>query len=239
MTFRTVSSAALAGLSLLAALVAIAAMPRAEAGAAPLTACVNKKTGATKMVFGKKAKRKCPKGSKKVTWPNEAGLSVFDATGKKVGRLLGVTQYGPYNVFQVLRSGGSYSYMAGGPLFPTLDQATGPTAVTFKTADCSGKAYLAAGGVQPPFFQDLLKKVYLGQYRHVFRTFQPSGLGTPVIRTGDGTVEYGAPPFTTYTLNPYTGLCEVDEASFTGGLYGLNTVPTPSPVDFTGPLSVR
>lgn len=238
MTFRNFLTTAMAGLALVVALVAMVAMSRAEADAATLTACVNKKTGATKMVFGNKAKRKCPKGSRKVTWPNESGLSVFDATGRKVGRLLGVTQSGPYTIFQVLRNGGAYSYMAGGPLFPTFDPITGPFPVSFKTADCSGKAYLAAGGVQPPFFQDLLKRSYRGQYRHVFRTFTSSGLGTPVARTGDGTVEYGG-VVSTYTLNSFSGECELDEASFTGGLYGLKTVQIPKPVDFTGPLKVR
>ncbi len=238
MALRAIPVSAALAIALLGALIALAAMPRAEADAATLTACVNNKTGAMKMVFGNKAKRKCPKGSKKVTWPNESGLSVFDANGKRVGRLLGVSQFGPYTLLQVLRSGGSYTYSSGGPLFPSVDPNTGFAAVTFKTADCSGKAYVASGGVQPPFIQDLLKKSFLGDYRLIFRTFQGSGLGTPVAHTGDGTVEYG-PLVTTYTLNPNTGACELDEASFTGGLYGLKTVSIPNPVDFTGPLRIR
>ena len=69
-----------------------------EAGAAKLTACVKKKSGAMRLVSGKKAKKKCPKGWRKVTWEKGKGvapLKVVAADGKVVGTLVGMVQSGP------------------------------------------------------------------------------------------------------------------------------------------------
>ncbi|MFA4927952.1 MAG: hypothetical protein WC558_05510 [Patulibacter sp.] len=45
-----------------------------------VTACVDNRTGATKVLLGKKAKRKCPKGSTRMTW-NVAGRDGKNGTG--------------------------------------------------------------------------------------------------------------------------------------------------------------
>src|SRR5690349_18840933 len=55
---------------LLAVLVVAGAvlLPASGASAATLTACVKKKTGEMRLRQGKAAKKKCPKGFKKVHW---------------------------------------------------------------------------------------------------------------------------------------------------------------------------
>src|SRR6478735_3290281 len=82
------------------------------ADAATLTACVNKKTGEMRLRTGKAAKKKCPKGWRKVRWNTKGAagkqgtpgvngtngtngapgpnISVKDATGAVVGQLMGV-----------------------------------------------------------------------------------------------------------------------------------------------------
>jgi hypothetical protein len=152
------------GLSLTTAATAGAAKKKPPA---TVTACVNAKSGATKVLLGKKAKTKCAKGWKKVTW-NVAGakgrtglngkdgvngangangkdgsnappIQVRDATGRSLGSLVGsFPLFGPMPIFFVLApDGGIYSYAESGQLFP---MASGSP--SFMDAACSGPAYL-------------------------------------------------------------------------------------------------
>lgn len=70
--------------------------PVQGADAAKLTACM-KKNGEMRLVAGKKAKERRPKGWRNVTWnkrgkkgPSGPRIQVRDADGKSVGTLLGV-----------------------------------------------------------------------------------------------------------------------------------------------------
>lgn len=208
------------------------------ADAAKLTACVSKKTGAVQILLGKKAKGKCRKGSKKISLDDGNGRPVVDAKGRRVGTLVGTSEAGPYAIFQVLRNGGIYNYMGGGALFPTDLTSGGAFPVNYKTADCSGKAYITSAGFPPASFVNLLKNALRGQFRAVNREFTGSGFGTPKAFTGDGTTENVAVAITTYEINS-SGICVVDTASFTGILYGMRVVSIPKPIDFTGPLRIR
>src|SRR3954447_1088407 len=86
----------------------------AQAASKPttVTACVNKKSGATKVLLGSKAKKKCAKGWSKVTWSvagkngangsngsngtngaagkNAVGLQVRDSAGTVLGTYAGM-----------------------------------------------------------------------------------------------------------------------------------------------------
>lgn len=115
-----------------------------------VTACVNSKTGATKVLLGSKAKKKCAKGWTKMTWnvsgqngadgkngasganglPGSPGIKgadggavvVFDAEGNRIGRFAGGIGFGlPLPAIQVLGDdGGLYLYLESGQLLPSL-----------------------------------------------------------------------------------------------------------------------
>lgn len=227
---------------LMALMVAALALPVERANAAKMTACVNKKNGTMKMVFGKKAKKKCPKGYKKVTWnsqgPAGPNLSVYDSNNQRVGRFLGVSGESGLPVFEVARQGGIYNYLNNGSLLPGGFQGGG-VPVTFKTNDCTGNAYVAASGASPgPWYIDLLTKSLSGMNRVVYRSFQITGFGTPLVWVGNMTSEEVTVAIPTYEFDD-TGACVPDQANFTGTLFGLDSVPTPTPYDFTGPLEIR
>ena len=230
--------------TLLAALLSMAvlsvAMPVADADAARLTACVNKKNGDMKMRFGKKAKKKCPKGWKKVVWNDTksgALASVYSADNRLVGKFLGSGfMFAPWPVYTVQRSGGQYLYESG------TGTLMGLGSPDFLTADCAGPAYLALTSATP-IPQGIIDRYIRslgGSTRIVFRTEDPLGnFGVPRAWRGDGNSQPVGAPITIYDLNSETGACEVDDAAFTGSLLGLNGVTIPTPYDFTGPLTVR
>lgn len=231
-----------AGTALILALaVAAVAVPVERASAATLTACVNKKTGEMKMRFGKKAKRKCPKGFRKVTWNDSATSklpSVFAADGTLVGEYLGSgLLLSPLPFYQVrLEDGGQYIYQAGTGTMVPLGSPD------FTDAGCTGTAYLGLDGPTPLPTAVVARfvKNLQGLTRIVFRTENALGdLGVPRVWTGSGQSQPVAAAITTYDLNSETGACEVDDPAFTGTLLGLQTVTTPTPYDFEGPLEVR
>ena len=229
-----------AGTALILALAAAAlAVPVEKAGAATLTACVNKKTGEMKMRFGKKAKKKCPKGYKKVSW-NDSSTgklpSVYGADGSRVGEFLGSTFIGaPYPFYAVLRNGGQYIYLAGsGEMIPLGSPS-------FTNASCTGTAYLEQSGATPsPTETTRFIKALGGTNRIIFRTQSATGdYGTPLAWTGDGTA-VPAVAVSLYELNEETGACQAAAGGpFTGTLFGLRSVTVPTPYDFQGPLSLR
>lgn len=228
---------------LMALMVAAVALPVERAEAAKMTACVNKKTGTMKMVFGKKAKKKCPKGYKKVTWnsqgPAGPNLSVFDSNDQRVGRFVGVTTVGSeLPIFQVVREGGIYNYLGSGTLLPA-DFLGGGIPFAYTTADCSGEPYLAAGGAPGQWYIDFLGKSLAGMNRLVVRSFDQSGFGVPTAWVGNETSEVtsgGGIPIYGIDSN---GTCALGDPGFVGVLFGLDEVSVPKPYDFDGPLEIR
>ena len=238
LTLRMKSFVGIGTALLMALMVAVVALPVDRADAAKLTACVNKKTGAVKMVFGNKAKKKCPKGYKKVTWDSQSGskLSVYGADGKRVGRFLGILP-DELPIFQVERNGGIYSYLSGGILFPS--NATSGLNVSFKTADCSGDAYIPAGGGFPQWYLDFITDSLAGMNRIVFRSVGQFGFGVPRAWVGNLTFEEVPIATNLFKLDDTTGACVPGEQGFNGTLLGLDEVTVPTPYDFQGPLEVR
>lgn len=209
-----------------------------EAGAAKLTACVNKKTGAMRLVSGKKAKKKCPKGWRKVTWEKDKGngpLRVFSADGKLVGTLVGTGPVGPgVSAYSVLRNGGIYSYLGGGQLFPA--QAFSAAGPEFKTADCTGTAYIGLEGVITPTIQDFYTGLFGGTFRFILREFSPAGLSPALSWKFSGLTEPIAVATPLYELEA-DGTCSPGNPTFTGTLFQFNSETAPP--DFKGPLSIR
>ena len=234
------------GMALLMALmVATVALPVSQADAAKLTACVNKKTGAMKMVFGKKAKKKCPKGYTKVTWnsqgPAGPNLSVYDSAGNRVGRFLGIdVASAELPVYQVAREGGIYSYFGSGTMLPTGFAGGAALPITFKENTCTGDAYLVAGGSPPAqWYLDFLGKALSGMNRIVTRTVEISGFGVPEAWVGNETYEeISGAGISLYGIDG-SGNCVEEDSGFTGILFGLDSVDVPTPYDFDGPLEVR
>jgi hypothetical protein len=234
-SMRSPRRALLAALVTAAALLATLVMPAAEADAAKLTACVKKKTGAMKLVTGKKAKKKCPKGWRKVTWntrgprgpqgPAGPQLMLKDATGAIVGKFLGVYPSGG-TIYIVERDGGQYVYFGSGTLYPTGSPS-------YTTADCSDTARLtSSSGVA---YTEMVLKLIGGPFRFVFRTSTGGLFGPAMAWKSSGTYEsvVTAP---LYRMNGSTGVCELDDPAFTGELIALD--PVPAPPDFVGPLVI-
>lgn len=238
-SFAIAAFAAVLALALALTLSAVV-VPVATADAATLTACVNKKNGNVKMRFGKKAKKKCPKGWKKVRWNDSntgALAAVYSGDGKRVGKFLGSSfLFGPFPIYAVQRDGGQYLYETGS------GDLLGIGSPDFTTADCTGPGYLGIDSATPvpQGIVDRYVASLLGPTRIVFRTEDSLGnLGVPRAWTGSGTSEVIGAGIATYDLNGETGACEIDEPAFTGVLISLRQVTIPTPYDFVGPLTVR
>lgn len=221
-------------------------IPASHAGAATITACVNKKTGDLKIRHGKAAKRKCPKGWSKLRWnatgpqglPGVAGapgtngqqgpagpaFNVKDATGAVVGQFMGTIPEG-VPLYTVLRDGGLYIYLGSGQLLPI-------TNIDYKTNDCSGTAYMQGSNQFAPSIFALLVS---GPFRAVFRTSSGGTFGPASVFTGHGTTE-NVSSVQLYEHNSSTGICQTDGAPVTGYLAPLD--PIAAPPDFTGPLTI-
>jgi hypothetical protein len=237
---------------LLAVLVVAGAVlvPAAAANAATLTACVKKRTGEMRLRQGKAARKKCPKGWKKVRWnvQGAAGkqglagangtngtngtngapgpmINLKDATGAIVGQLLDVVPEG-LPVYTVWRDGAIWYYLGDGHLFPLV----GPR---FKASDCSGTAYLPNGaGTQ--FSDAAFQTLISGPFRAVYRIANAELFGTPTAYAASGATE----PATAIQLYSFdnTGACNATGGPVTGTLFALQEVPAPP--DFTGPLTI-
>ena len=111
-------------------------LPASAANAATLTACVKKKTGEMRLRQGKAAKKKCPKGWRKVRWntvgpagrngtngtngtagPPGPVINLHDAGGAVVGQFLATFSEGGLR-FLVLRDAGVWEYLGSGELNP-------------------------------------------------------------------------------------------------------------------------
>lgn len=224
-------------------------VPATAGDAATINGCVNKKTGELRIRSGKAAKKKCPKGWKKIKW-NTAGpagrqglpgangtnganglpgpnISVKDATGAVVGQFVGFFPEGGA-IYFVLRDGGVFTYIGDGHL---LGLGGSPS---FKTNDCTGTAYLSTTSSQfsPATFAGLVG----GPFRIVFRTLSAGAFGTPKAWKGTSNTETIGSSTSLYELNSSTGVCQLDTSTFTGTLVALE--PVTAPPDFTGPLTV-
>lgn len=158
------------------------AAKKATKKAAPktVTACVNKKSGATKVLLGVKAKKKCAKGWTKMTWnvagpagkngangangatgatgPNGAPLAVRDSTGKRIGGFGGYLMVGiPLPLVQVIADdGGVYTYLdSTGQLIP-LSSLSGGGSPLFLDAACAGTAYMSMGSGPSPVLEPMV-----------------------------------------------------------------------------------
>jgi hypothetical protein len=224
-------------------------VPASAASAKTLTACVNKKTGEMRLRQGKAAKKKCPKGWKKVRWsvqgpagkqgtPGVNGtngangqpgpiINVKDATGAVVGQMVSIFPEGGA-IYFVLRDGGLWTYLGDGHLYGF------GSSPTFKTNDCTGTAYLSSSSSQ--FKPETLAALVGGPFRVVFRTLNAGDFGTAMAWKGTATTEKITSAISTYELNDTTGACELDSSSFTGILVALEQ--TTAPPDFVGPLAI-
>lgn len=252
--------AAALGLSLTTAATAGAAKKKAPAAATTVIACVNVKSGTTKVLLGKKTKKKCAKGWTKVTW-NVAGtkgknglngkdgvngangkdgadappLQVRDATGKSLGSLVGSLPLSALMpVFFVLApDGGIYSYVGSGQLFPVVSGSP-----SFMDAACSGPAYLPTPA---DVWNGMMSKSVGGTTRLVYRATggsSPLDLGPArawKLTSTTSVVPRPAPPL--YVLDS-RGVCRaVDPGDLPAPgdlLVSLESIPAPP--DGVGPL---
>jgi hypothetical protein len=225
-------------------------VPATAANAATLTACVKKRTGEMRLRQGRAAKKKCPKGWKKVRWnvqgaagrQGAAGangtngtngtngapgpnITVKDATGAVVGQFLGVVPEG-VPIYSVWRDGAYWYYLGDGHLYPLV----GPR---FKTSDCSGTAYLPNAS-SSQFNDATFQLLISGPFRAVYRINDAELFGTPTAYAASGATE----PATSVQLYSFdnTGGCNAAGGPVTGTLFALQVVPAPP--DFTGPLTI-
>ncbi len=208
-------------------------VPAAHAGT--ITACVKKKTGEVRI--GKK----CKKGWKKVTWNQQGAVGpqgatgpigpqgpatvVKDSTGKTLGRYLGVLPTG-FSVLMVLVGDGIYVYLPDGRLL-----GIGSSSPSFKTADCSGTAYMRASSESQAA---LATGSAGGPSRVVYRVTKPA-LGPASAWKYTTTKEVVNQ--VTYSRNE-EGTCAAQDGGspYNGILVALEA--TPAPADVPGPLTV-
>lgn len=224
----------------------------ASAPAATISACVHKKTGEVKIRSGKAAKRKCPRGWKRVRWsdagktgksgkqgpagvPGAQGiqgpagpqLNVKDSTGAVVGQFVAVLPQ-PYPIYIVGRDGGYWFYLGSGHLYGIGGSPK------WKTADCSDTAYLEAGSGS--LSTPVLLMLVGGPFRWVFRTLSSGTFGTSSAWKAKGTVETLGAPTQLYERDTSTGTCGPESGMATGDLFPLDSVTAPP--DYAGPLVI-
>lgn len=233
--------------SIVAALILALAVTGA-AQAATITACVKKTTGAVTIVAGKKAKKKCPKGSTKVRWsttgtrgkpgargpagtPGVTGpagvagppLFVRDKNGASLGQFMGSVP-SPLPYMGVLRDGGLFYYLGTGQLLPMESPKFKTSACTLTAAYISTSSALEAA---------LLTGSAGGPGRIVYRTTSPAW-GPAAAWKFTATTEVAAAA-QLYALDS-GGVCAASGGPFNGTLIALE--PTSAPADALGPLTI-
>jgi uncharacterized low-complexity protein len=252
--------AAAAAMFSLSAVVATGAQAASKppATAKTVTACVNKKSGATKVLLGSKAKKKCPKGSTKVRWSvsgkngangvsgtngtngkDTSALQVRDSAGNVLGRFAGTTLFSAVPIYNVLASdGGLYMYLPSGELEPSL--AAGAGGIVFADSGCAGTAY---ANVSAPPSSSL--SLFVGPARLVYRSGN-LGAESParVWKYTSTTLTVPSPAPTYYQLDP-TGACVAIVAGpnplilpLIAGNALIALESTPAPPDGVGPLTI-
>jgi hypothetical protein len=217
----------------------------ADASSTIVKACVKKGSGQMRILSGAKARKKCKKGWKKISWnvtgarglPGANGNNganggtgpagppqyVRDRNGTALGQFLGVfPQEVP--VFVVLSAdGGIYDYLADGHVFANASPR-------FTTNTCAGSAYLASSN---PVTTSLYTGSAGGQSRIVYRPDSPSFGPISAFKITATTTAVVAAP--TWERND-TGTCVALGGAFTGDLIALS--PVTAPQDGAGPLTI-
>lgn len=243
-----------------AAVALLVAGPVHAASPATVTACVNTKTGAIKVLTTAKAKkRKCAKGYKKMTWVTTgvAGKNgkngANGATGKDGTSGTNGTNGTNGTQTAVLSANGTVVGLSLGMM------SAGPISLYYVLADGGiwsyggdGKLFPSVGNASPVLFTDptcsgqpvmaisaLTASFVASQYRLVLRPLNPSGFSYGTARAwklgaAAGTVP-AVPP--TYYSQDFAGTCAVNTDTQPGDdLFGLTPVAVPA--DVPGPLTV-
>ncbi|HEY4097588.1 MAG TPA: hypothetical protein VGM33_18840 [Baekduia sp.] len=227
------------------------------AQAASTTACVNKKSGSVKVLLGKKAKQKCPKGTSKVVW-SAAGKNGKNGTNGKNGLNGGSGGNGASGAngadggTLVVRAGdgstvGVFAGSTGlgpftilyvlrdGGLYPYVGSgqlySNNSFTPTFLDAACTGPAYFEAPSDTYTLF---VAPLVGGPSRIVYRTDDLTGPARAWAYTSTHTT-VGATPPVAYDLTD-DGTCETTSLAPGEELVTLRAVPTPP--DFSGPLTL-
>lgn len=228
------------------ATLALTSVAAAPVTAATVTACVNR-TGTFKILLGAKARKACPKGSRKVRWnaPGRTGARgrqgtpgatggagpvgrrqvVRDAAGTVLGTLLSVLLEGPAIFIVQREDGGVFYYYGSGQLLPL-------TSPQFTTADCSGTVYLKPSS-SPPFDVAGVLANAGGPARIVYR---PTSPGFGPARAWKLTSTAPALVATQLYRLDDTGACVADGPPFSGTVVVLEAVAAPP--DGVGPLTI-
>lgn len=262
---RTRPSLALAGIAAALSLSLVAVGP-AQAATSKVTACVNKQTGATKVLLGKKAKKKCAKGWTKVTW-NTKGTSGKNGTNGATGPggATGATGAAGANgasapILNVHNADGSVLGALAG-VFPLSDTTpivfvlvqggiytylmSGPlypptsSSPVFLDNTCSGTAYTTVATMTYPI---LVGPLVGGPSRIAFRS--SSLVGSNLVFGATRAWSYTAghstipgPPPPAYQLS-YTGACASAPAVLKAGDQLVTLQSVPAPPDGVGPLTI-
>ena len=200
---------------------------------ATITVCVNKKSGEMRI-----PKKKCKKGWKKVSWNQRGAVGpqgqtgpagaegpmtvVKDATGRVVGRFMGIYPTGILVMF-VLVETGMFVYTGDGRVM-----SLGGDSPNWLAADCTGQAFLTASS---ELSASLLTGSVGGPTRVVWRKMIPALGPTRAWALTSATQVINQP---VYELNE-TGDC-VSNGSHNGKIVFLE--PVTAPQDATGPLSI-
>ncbi len=223
-------------------------VPAGAAQAATITACVKRTTGAATILTGKKAKKKCPKGSSKVRWsttgvagkrgltgpagiPGAAGpagpvgplLYVRDRNGAAVGQFMGLLP-APVPYLAVLKDGGLYYYVGSGEVLPLQSPK-------FKTNTCTLSA--AYVDTSSPVTVALYTALVGGPTRIVYRKTNPAFGPTAAWKITAATEDVAVTQL--YDLQS-DGSCAADGGPYTGTLVKLEQVSAPA--DALGPLTI-
>ena len=228
-----------------------AAAKTAPAASGTVTACVNKKSGATKILLGAKATKPCPKGTTKVIWSlagpggaagaagangkSASALQLRDSAGNVLGAFIGLNPFAPFPLYSVVGAdGGFYSYLPNGLLYP--GSFVGNAAEVFEDSACTGTAFANLGGGASANLVSLLA----GPSRVVFRWgTDPTKLGAARVwkyTTTTVTVPAAVPAF--FQLDQATGACVAASSAPAAGDTLDVLANTPAPPDGVGVLSV-
>lgn len=247
--------------ALIAALVALAIAGGGAAGAhaaatSTITACVTTKTGAVKILTTATArKKKCPKGTKKVTWnvPGRAGadgssgangsskngangtngtngtnapLNVYGPAGRVLGQFAGLAGGNvQFNAYSVMVDGGLYTYVPEGGLSNSAAYLDVAGGPVYTDAACTGQPVIT-----------LPQRYAATMDRSTYRYVETHLFTADVWRAGStSTVPAAAPTY--YAIDTGTGNCLVATGVHAGDSL-VNLVPTTSPPVLVGPLTI-
>lgn len=211
---------------------------KAAAKTTAITACVKTKTGAVKILSAAQAKKKCAKGSKKVTWnmtgpagangkngtagvtgpagangtngANGGALQVSDANGR-LGALAGTYNTNVFSAYNVLApEGGVYTYLGSGQVMPTGLMSGGPGAAALLMFSDP----FCQGATYAPVGDTATANLYIamfgGPVRLVYRAMDPATSTFGPIRAWKFTTTQSTVPASpSYSMLNATGGCSL------------------------------